>query len=129
MDISKIEASTRTIDISHPGTGEFLGLSIDIVDMTDDRVRAAERRGRNKVLSKGAKKISAEMLDKTADDILVAAVVGWTWGKNEKGEDANFEGEKLPFNPKNVIKVVTALPFIREQIDDELGNISDFYQG
>ncbi len=123
VDISKIEPTSRVIDIKHPSTDKPIGLSLEIVALSDDRVKAAERRGRDKVLRKGVKRISAEVIDDTAEDVVVSSVVGWTWA-----EGVTFHGEQPKFSTKNVRKVIAELDFIREQIDEGLSNTADFFQ-
>ncbi|PCI03445.1 MAG: hypothetical protein COB78_10835 [Hyphomicrobiales bacterium] len=123
MDLSSIVANTRTIQIKHPGTGAEIGLAIDLVSLTDDRVKLVERQNRNKLMRKGMKNVSAEQLDKTADDVLIATMVSWKWAK-----DATFDGEQLEFNRKNIDRLFAKLPFVRTQIDEELANEADFFQ-
>lgn len=123
MDLSSIVANTRTIQIKHPNTGKDIGLAIDIVSLTDDRVKTVERQNRNKIMRKGMRKVSAESVDQSADDILIAAMTGWAWA-----DDATFHGEQPGFNSENVQAVIDELPFVRSQIDEELANEADFFQ-
>lgn len=122
MDISSIVATERSVHIKHPATGEPIGLVITLRPDTDPVVVEARRRFLNDRLAKRGK-ITAEKLEQQQNAVLIAAISGWTW----EG-DVTFEGAKPDFNPVNLAKVLKKLPWMREQIDEELGDNAAFFQ-
>lgn len=123
MDISSIVASARTVDIVHPATSEPIGLKITLLPESDSRVQDARRKWINERLHTRNAKFTAEKVEERTLSLIVAAVSGWDWS----GE-ANFNGEQLTFSEPNLRKVLKALPWIREQIDSELGDNAAFFR-
>lgn len=122
MDISTIVAAERAVDIKHPANGEPIGLRITLRPDTDPAVVAARRRFLNERLARRGK-ITAEKLEQQQNVVIAAAVAGWEW----KGE-LTFEGSKPEFSETNLLKVLKKLPWVREQIDEELGDAAAFFQ-
>lgn len=122
MDISTIVAAPRTIDIKHPSTGEAIGLTVTLRPDSSDEVQAAKRKLINERLRHDVK-ATAERMENNGYLLLEAAVCGWDW----QG-DLNFEGSKPELTPVNLRKVLKKLPWIRDQIDTELGNDAAFFE-
>lgn|SRR5690606_35597947 len=122
MDISNIVATPRIVDIKHPATGAPIGLKITLLPSSAEPVVAAQRRLLNERLQRHTK-ATAERLEQNGLALLEAAVSDWKW----EG-DLTFKGEKPPFNAVNLRKVITELPWIREQLDTELGNDAAFFE-
>lgn len=120
-DIASIVAAPRTIDIKHPATGANVGLKITLLPTSSDQVQAAQRKLINDRLQRDVK-TSAERLEENRLSMIEAAVGGWEW----EG-DLTFEGEKPEFSPAFLRKVLKLLPWVREQIDMELGNDAAFF--
>ncbi len=121
-DIANIVATERAIDILHPATEEPVGLSITLLPDSHHTVKAAARKALNERLS-GKGKLTAERIEANRLDLLVASVGGWEW----QG-DLTFRGEKPDYNEANVRKVLKALPWIKNQIDKELGETEEFFR-
>lgn len=122
MDISTIVATERTIDIKHPVDGSQIGLKITLRPESDPTVVAARRRFLNDRLARRGK-VTAEKIEQQQHQVIVAAVGGWTWVG-----DLTFEGSVPEFNEVNLLKVLKKLPWVRDQIDEELGDAAAFFQ-
>lgn len=121
MDLSSVKPVDRRVDIKHPVTREDTGLVFVLKPYSDPSVKAVQRRLANTRLRNG-RKITAEQLEDAKLEVLCAAVSGWEWN----GE-ATFGGEKLEFNAANVRKVLKSVDWIREQVDEELGDDAAFF--
>lgn len=106
MDIADIE-------ITHPVTGEALGVTISVMspDSDDYRKIALQQQNENiKYVRKNRGKTTAEKMAEDSMNLLVAITVGWN-GLLENGQP-------IPFTPDNVRKVYTEFPFIKETVDE-----------
>lgn len=121
-DISSIVPNERTIDIKHPATSEHIGLKITLLPASSAPVLAAQRKMINERLQRDVK-ATAERMDANRLALIEAAVAGWTW----EG-DLTFEGKKPEFTPENLRKVLKKLTWLRDQIDQELGNDAAFFE-
>lgn len=126
MDIATITPTDRKIEILHPSTGEALGLSITLISPDDPRMRKIIRRITDQALSKRQKNkaFSAEEVETNQIALMTEAVIGWDW----YGADVSFHGDKPEFNAINVRKVIAELPFVRAQLDEEMGETKSFFQ-
>jgi len=121
-DISSIVAAPRVVDIKHPATGEPIGLKVTLLPVSDSKVQSAQRRLINDRLQRHDKP-TAEKMEQNKLALLEAAVSDWTW----EG-DLTFEGGKPEFTPSDLRKVLKKLPWVRDQIDIELGNEAAFFE-
>lgn len=121
MDISTLTPHERTIDIKHPVTGEPIGLQVTLRPESDPAVVSARRKWMNERLSRGSK-ITAEKLEQQQIAVIAAAVSGWSF----TGE-ATFEGSKPDFSEATLVKVLKKLPWVKAQIDEELGDTAAFF--
>ncbi len=121
-DLSTIVAAERVIDINHPVNGTATGLRLTLLPETHPKVREAARKALNDRLQ-GKGKVTAETIEESRLSMLVASIGGWEW----KGE-ATFEGDKPDFTDTNLRKVIQRLPWIQDQIDQELGERAEFFR-
>ena len=122
MDISSITAAERVVGLKHPGTAEPIGLKVTLLPDSDPKVKAARRKFINERLQRGMK-VTAEKLEAQQLSIIEAAVAGWQW----EGE-LTFHGEKPDFTEANLRKVLKDLPWVKSQLDEELGDDAAFFQ-
>lgn len=122
MDISTIVANPRTFDIKHPATGEPIGLKITVLPSSDPKVKAARRKLLNDRLHRNHN-VTAERIEQSNLALLESAVSGWEW----EGE-LTFENGKPDFSEQALRKVLRALPWVKDQIDEELGNDAAFFE-
>src|SRR5690606_32808923 len=100
MDISTAVAYDQTfpVDLRHPGTGEKIGIAIDIVSCDSDRVvkavKAVEAERWGVVLASDAKKLTPEQVvdfaEKTERVQIVNCIAGWNFnghGFGDLGDD------------------------------------------
>ena len=60
--------------------------------------------------------------------MLFRGTLGWKWGKDENGEQADYNGEQLPFNRANFDLFLEELIGFRAQINDKMGELKAFFQ-
>lgn len=84
------------------------------------RLEISQRSRNNKV------NMTAEEIESESLDMLVACTKAWHTG--ERPELEMNPGEWLPCTPDNVRLVYDALPWLKEQIDQEMGDRSNFLQ-
>lgn len=121
MDISTITAAERTVQIKHPATGEPIGLVITLRPSSDPAVLAASRKFLNERLQRGSK-ITAEKLEVQKVAVITAAVSGWKW----EG-DAQYKGQQPEFTEATLRTILKDLPWVKAQIDEELGDDAAFF--
>jgi len=140
MDISTMEAPKLEGTFSHDVTlrdGKTkTGLTLELCSMGHEAVRAVAHRHDGKMLRQSASKrdITVEELDQLsgegwharAFDMTCAAVTGWTWSKDEKGEGFTIRGEVWEFSPANVARLFQAFPWIAAQAREEADRVANF---
>ena len=112
---------TAVVTINHPGTGEPTSIKITVASMDSEKYKQISMKVQNEQLKYAMKnrgKTTAERIASNSLEILVGATVSW---------EGLAEGDKpLPCTPENVRKVYTDLPFIKEQVDEFLGDRRNF---
>lgn len=131
MDISEIITKNREVELLHPKTDEPLGIHIELRSMHDKRVKLVERKIRDEILKTQSKGKAMKSVDIEANEkrLIEAAMVGWRWEADEQREieQPSMDGEEHPeFTPKN-IKRLLSWEWARDTIDEELGNVADFF--
>lgn len=122
FDISSVKPNTRTVEIKHPGTGEKIGVSVDLMSIDHPGMSEVTRNITNK-------NVKAHQKGKTIDVdgnrfyMISSAITGWNW----YGPKINFKGSKPDFNQKNVKEVLTELPWFADQLHDELSDTASFF--
>lgn len=134
------ELSTKTtaetgvpIEIIHPKTNLPLGITIVVCGSDSETFKKMQRKQLNRRMERSARnrgrqlQLTAEELEAESLDLLVACTKSW----NEKGRpELEFNpGELLPCTPENVRRLYEELPWLKEQIDQEIGDRSNFLQG
>ena len=123
MEIGTIQASDREVELKHPVTEEGLGLFFSLRSPYSDEVKKAEREWLNARLAKKKQSITAEALEAAKEKQIMAAVSGWRF----EG-DANIGGEKPKFNPAALRELIRKHVWIRQFLDEELGDTAGFFQ-
>lgn len=125
MDLSTLKPSNRTIQIVHPATGEPIGLSVTLVALSDERLKKVKRRIQDDRLRLDArgKHFKSDDVEENTYELLYNAMTGWEWHN-----DCNFKNEQPVFNKVNVEAVLKELPWVRDQIDEALGDEKAFFQ-
>lgn len=118
------------VSILHPVTRLETGITVTVIGTDSETCKKIQRKQLNRRLELQAKtrnnklSMTAEELEKEALDVLVACVVAWHTG--ERPEIEMNEGEWLPCTPENVKRVLTELPWLKEQLDQEIGDRANF---
>lgn len=115
-------AQTTEIELRHPVSKVGLGMFITIVGKDSDPFQAAQRARMNTRLHEakksGANTPSAEQIDEENLTLLCKCVINW--------RTLILGGEEFPYTPENVRKLLTEYPWVREQIDEEVGDRGNF---
>lgn len=125
-DISTIVAKNHVFEATHPATGENIGLRITLRPKSHKAPKAVQRNWTTQALRN--RKLTADQLEARAVELIVALVEKWEWHKDHEGNESDFKGEKIPLNETNLRTVLKALPWLRDQIDNEAGNDASFFQ-
>lgn len=131
MNLNELTPQTRSIELLHPKTGAKLGLAIELASLDDPAVQDVKRSWQDSVMemSKDGKTPSATDLEARAQDMIVAAVKGWTWLKPEKGtEPASWKGEQPEFSSKVLRDMLNTLPWMQRQLDAHAGDTTSFFK-
>jgi hypothetical protein len=124
MDLASLKPSERIIDILHPVSGDKIGVTVQILSLSDERMMNVKRRIRNKniELQKRGKTLKASDIEDNELDLLVACITGWNWGENK------FKDKTPDCNEKNVKEVLTELPWFKQQITEAIDDEKAFFQ-
>jgi len=131
------------ISILHPTNDQPLGILITVYGADSKICKEIQRRQTNHRLELQAKQknkkkptTSAEQLEAEGLDLLVGCTKSWrTLIKDETGKVVDSrpeielnDGEWLQCTPENARRVYEELPWIKEQIDGEISDRSNFLQ-
>lgn len=124
MDLNDIVATERSIEITHPGTGEEIGLNITLVSLNDDKTKALKRKFHDEdlALQRRGKFAKAEDIEDRRTRLCFAAMLGWDW------HGTTFNKQKPDFNLKNVKEVLTNFPWIKTQVEEAVSDEQSFFQ-
>lgn len=120
------------VELRHPATNAPLGVFWTVLGSDSDVFRDYIKESTNERLRKDAmaRKKGRDVEVKTIQDIeqetidmLTLCSVGWRTGD---AQTITFKGEILSFNVPNVKKVLTAMPWIRKQLDEAMSDLANF---
>jgi len=127
MDLSSLETQAgSTMTVMHPvedipllgGDGDPVTFSLLGID--SEEYRASQRGITNKRLSRKNKfKITAEQLELETIEVLVACTVNWS-------DNFEVDGSAYPFSKDNAKALYERFPWVREQVDDFIGERANF---
>ena len=125
MDLANIKPVERIVEILHPGTGEKMGVSVQIISLKDDKLASIRRRIQNKNIEfqKRGKTLKASDIEENEMELLIGCITGWKWEP-----DADFNGEKPAFNEKNVRNILQELSWFKQQIQEAVDDEKAFFQ-
>lgn len=129
-DIASVKPIERTIEIKHPGTGENVGIRVQLMSADDPRMKGVNRRIQDQRLqleSKG-KAFKSDDLENNLNTICFKAMIGWTWYDTGNGDGpTTFNGEVPEFNRANVFAVLKELSWFENQIVTEISDEKAFF--
>lgn len=120
------------VELRHPATNAPLGVFWTVLGSDSDVFRDYIKESANERLRKEAmsRKKGRDVEIKTIQDIeqetinmLTVCSAGWRTGDSQT---ITFKGESLPFNVPNVKKVLTAMPWVRTQLDEAMSDLANF---
>jgi hypothetical protein len=125
MDLSSVKPVERIVQITHPGTGVELGVSVSIMSIADERMKKIKRaiQDRRLALQQRGKNFKSDDLEENGCQLVFNAMTGWEW----TGE-ASFQGSKPAFNFATVQKVFEELPWFRNQLEEAISDEAAFFQ-
>jgi len=125
LDVAKIVAEgSAWMTVVHPVTNEETDAKIHLAGADSEAFRKVERRIKNSRFSKLLKgnknkpNITAEELEENSLDLLVAVTLGW--------ENVLSNGQPLEFNEANVRTLYEDCAWLREQVDEFIGDRTNF---
>jgi hypothetical protein len=144
LDTTKASDDGARIDILHPTSGAKLGIFIRMLGKHSTIFREIVRERVNKrvrqeaLANRRGKPLdprTAEEVERDALELLCACTIGWgTEVKTGEGDAVKdepwilFEGEQLPHNDANALRVYSKLLWMREQADTAIGDLENFIQ-
>lgn len=150
LDLASLDSTTASdagakIPILHPISKEPIGIFVTILGKHSTTFRELVRERINKRIqqeSLAAKRgkildpRTAEQVEQEALEMLVACTIGWETeiyegeGKERKIKETKpsilFDGQDLPFNPQNGLLVYSRMIWLREQVDNAIGDLENF---
>jgi hypothetical protein len=125
MDLNTIKTIDRDVNLTHPKTGEELGLVFHLRAPDSDEVKDINRTWQNKRLQpkNRNKAITSEELENVTNNRIKAAVKGWTW----TDKDLKLNKEQPKYSKQELHKMLKDFPWIREFLSDECEDVTAFF--
>lgn len=112
------------VPICHPGTSEELGIAITVLGKDSDEFQKISRQQSKKRMDRMSKggfrnqAISPEEIEQDSLNLLAACTKSWT--------GVVLEGQPLPCTKENAIMLYERFPWIKEQVDQAIGDRANF---
>lgn len=122
QSISESKQDTAWLTIDHPVTKAPTAMRIQVASPDSETFRRVDRRIKNRNMQAARKNKNAmtvEALESSGLELLTAVTLGW--------ENVSMGGEPLAFSAENVRKLYADFPFIREQVDEFVGERTNFF--
>jgi hypothetical protein len=128
--IDTVRAANEGVEVElyHPGTNANLGIKIRILGKDSEQFRrifAEQNRKRIKRMSKGGTfkvdVLTPEEMESDLIMLLAACTTGWS--------GVIVDGKELDCNRENAAALYTRFPWIKEQVDNSVGDRSLFTKG
>jgi len=141
LDLASLDTKAASdkgfdLELKHPTTTEPLGMFVSVLGKHSEVYREiisenqdASMRKAQVYRRKGTEppaQTTAE-IEAKALNLLVACTTGWfTIEDGERRDTILFEGEEIPFNVANALKVYSRLLWVRKQVDDAIDDLENF---
>ncbi len=106
------QESGAKLKITHPVSGQSLGITMTVIGYGSDQVRKLQRRQANERLKNARKRPTAEDFERASLEVASAAVTGWKFA-----EGVTLDGVVPEFTKENVERLMKRFPFVLEQVD------------
>lgn len=129
LDLTAAADKGFELELLHPVTKAPLGVFVGLVGKDSTVFREHVRRTANDRLRKQAMQQrrgkdvdvpTVEKIEAEAIELLAACTTGW--------RNLEYRGVSLPFSAVNARVIYTDLPWIREQVDEAIGDLENFTQ-
>ena len=118
LDTSKVAEEGAELLVSHPTTGEDLGITITLIGTDSKTFRDISKSRATASLKKKTREIDLDQNESDAVELLAKCTKGWS-GITENGKD-------IPFGHENAVELYTKYLWLREQIDRFMADRSNF---
>lgn len=118
------------IAVRHPKTNVALGITITVCGTDSETYKRIQRKQMNRRLEQSQRSrnnkvvMTAEEIEAEAMDVLIGCTKAWATGSRPEIEFA--KDEWLPCTPENVRRMYEDLPWMKEQVDQEIADRSNF---
>lgn len=117
-DLISAQESGTEVQITHPGTGEPIGISMMVAGPDSKRQKAATAFIVAERAELRLRKITAARMEEETNRIAAASIISWN-GVIESGKS-------LEYSPSVALGLLTRYPFMREQITTYSGDRANF---
>jgi hypothetical protein len=117
-DLTAAQEAGTEVQITHPGTGEPLGIVMQVAGPDSKRQKAATSMIISERTELRLRKISGSRLEEEANRVAAASIISWS-GVIENGKE-------IEYSPSVALGLLTRYPFIREQIVSYSGDRANF---
>ena len=118
LDTAKVAEEGAELLVSHPTTGEDLGIKIVLIGTDSKTFRDISKIRATMALKKKTREIDLDQNEQDSIELLARCTKGW-FGITENGKD-------IPFNHENAVELYTKYLWLREQIDRFMADRSNF---
>jgi len=118
------------VSIRHPKTNLPLDITITVCGTDSETFKNIQRKQLNRRMERAQRSrnnkvnVTAEESEAEGLDLLVACTKAWATG--ERPEIEFNADEWLPCTPENVRRIYEELPWMKEQVDQEIGDRANF---
>ena len=124
-DISEVVKGDAPFEFAlvHPVTKEELDVKITVVGMDSEVYRKTSHHQRSRRLKSirpngKSSGINMEELEADGIELLAACTTGW--------KNMSYRGSELPFSKENAVMVYKEQAWVREQVDEAIGDRANF---
>lgn len=117
-NLTSSQESGTEVQITHPGTGEPLGITMQVAGPDSKRQKAATSLIIAERADMRLRKITAARLEDENNRIAAASIISWS-GVIE-------DGKEIEYSPSVALGLLIRYPFIREQIVSYSGDRANF---
>lgn len=116
-----IPDETGTLQLRHPATQKPLeGVTITAYGKDSDKFEKLQNRALKRRLKKRNAIPDPEEIAQANLETLAGCIVSWT--------NIYLKNEPLDFSPQNALRLLSEVKWIKEQLDEFIGDRSDFLQ-
>ena len=118
LDTGKTSEEGQWLELEHPKTSEPLDMHIKLLGRDSEAYKKQVRKNQDKNLKKGLRNLKSENLENETIELLTACTVDW------KG--VVYQGGELECTKENIRWVYKEYDWLREQVDEFVGDRANF---